>query len=105
LPLDLKSIIVYNCSNGDNEMEVTVHPKTEIRKGDLYTVVKVNDNRLDVANLRYVKSAILENNQRLLDACNGLVKYRNRVGALQFQLEKADDFIREIERILIEIKE
>jgi hypothetical protein len=86
-------------------MEVTVHPKSDIRKGDLYTVVKIYDNRLNVANLRYEKSVVLEPNHRLFNACNGLVKYRNRVGPLQFQLEKADDFIREIERILIGMKE
>lgn len=32
----------------------------------------------------------------LLAACEALVKYRDRAGALNFQLEKADDYIRNI---------
>lgn len=33
-------------------------------------------------------------NTTLLAACKGLVEYRRRAGALNFQLEKADDYIR-----------
>ena len=33
----------------------------------------------------------------MLEAAKKLVDYRNRVGPLNFQLEKADDFIRELE--------
>jgi hypothetical protein len=40
-------------------------------------------------------------NERLSIACRGLIEYRDRSGSLNFQLEKADDFIR-LMRIALE---
>lgn len=37
---------------------------------------------------------------RLTEVCRALVDYRKRAGPLNFQLEKADDYLREIELIL-----
>jgi hypothetical protein len=36
---------------------------------------------------------IADSHDDLLTACEGLIKYRDSAGPLNFQLEKADDFI------------
>jgi hypothetical protein len=41
----------------------------------------------------------------LVTACEKLIDYRRRVGPLNFQLEKADDYIRMIEREVAAAKE
>ncbi len=40
-------------------MEVIIHNKSEIREGDILRVVKIHENRFDVASGRYVRTAIL----------------------------------------------
>lgn len=48
------------------------------------------------AEIERLQADVRKLRQKLSDfrfACNGLVKYRDRVGPLNFQLEKADDYI------------
>lgn len=88
-------------------MEVTIHPKSKIKPGDLLKVDKIYEDRLNMASLRYERTAVLElinpiDSGNLVEVCRKLLEYRKH-NTLNFQLEKADDYFWQIENILAEI--
>jgi len=40
----------------------------------------------------------------MLEACEQLLSYRDRAGAINFQLEKADDYLRAIRTVIARVK-
>lgn len=56
-------------------------------------------DELSTLNTNYER--ILAERNKLWDICKGLLTYRKEAGAINFQLEKADDFLREM-RIAID---
>ncbi len=79
--------------------------KKPILTGEKYTCPKCSHN-LSKAEILRLQSELAEANVRattaeaqveeLVGACKAMVEYRDRVGAMGWQLEKADDFIRNI---------
>ena len=87
-------------------MEITLHPKSDIATGDLLRVEEIYGGRLDMSTLRYERIAKLiklPDHTDLIRACKKLLIYRD-VNPLNFQLEKADDFIDIIRDILTEME-
>ncbi len=83
-------------------MEVEIHPKSDLKEGDLLQVEMIYENRFDMVKLKNIRSARLEKivyRGDLLSVCRKLIDYRKH-NTLNFQLEKADDFLRDIENIL-----
>jgi hypothetical protein len=63
--------------------------------------IRQNSNGLFVAAARTAVPELIAEVRRLRAACHGLIDYRDRNSALNFQLEKADDFIHQM-RIALE---
>ena len=47
---------------------------------------------------------LFTNAPAMLEACEQLLSYRDRAGALNFQLEKADDYLRIIRAVIARVK-
>jgi hypothetical protein len=84
-------------------MEVSIHPKTDIKEGDLFRVDHIYNDRLDMSTLKYGKTARLEkiDQNNLIDICKKLIKYRDN-NTLNFQLEKLDDYLDTIRQLITE---
>lgn len=79
-------------------MTKPIHLKAaEVRRLERNLSGKKGKRREDPdATIRRLRAELNE----LKQAAQGLVEYRRRVGPLNFQLEKADDYIRMMENIL-----
>ena len=80
-------------------MEITINQSSTMQEGDLYRVDKIWDNRLDMANLRYSKTARIERflpnnsvNLQIKHTFEKMMHYRE-MNTLNFQLEKMDDYL------------
>ncbi len=80
-------------------MKITLYPLSEIQVGDNLTVTHIAENELDMVSMKYSRVATLALDNYLQEACMKLLEYRKR-NTTNFQLEKLDDFLNEIERLL-----
>lgn len=103
-------------SLGDNGVippEKIEEAKARIREHRKYFEIDYDDLYCDVGRTKVLELITAEENNvsqfsfmtdELVEACKALIEYRRKTGALNFQLEKADDFITRIETILRERK-
>jgi hypothetical protein len=79
-------------------MIVTLKLPDTTKTGDLYVVksvlAKIPNSDFD----NFEQTTILEkvDNDTLLSAAKAVIEYRDRVGAMGWQLEKADDYFRQL---------
>jgi hypothetical protein len=90
-------------------MEITIHPKSNLKSGDYLRIDSIHDNRLDMLNLKMIKSASvtkIPNNKEIHDnliiVCENLLNYC-KGSPLNFQFEKLGDYLRDIENILTDL--
>jgi hypothetical protein len=86
---------------GDQTM--TKHRRTPI---DILAQMIVESSEKVDAELRALdfQERLYREAPAMLEACEKLIAYRDRAGAINFQLEKADDYIRMMRAVIARVK-